>query len=314
MRPIIIDTDPGIDDAIALLLALRSPELEIVGITAVAGNVSLERAITNATRVLALGGVSPGGLPLYGGMRGPLARIERVDDEPIHGRDGLGEAGIPPVEWPVPQRHAVDWLEEQVRQRPGELTIVAIGPCTNVAALLQRLPDPAMVAEVIIMGGAVGAPGNSTPSAEFNFWADPEAARVVLQSGVKVRLVGLNVTRKALLHAADADRLQAEGDAGCRAVAAMSRYYIERYQRRNGVAACAMHDPLAVAVAARPDLVRWEQLYVDIECTGELTRGMSVADLMGRLDREPNALVAMDVDAEAFSSYLMDRLMGTDRP
>jgi len=309
MRPVIIDTDPGIDDAIALLLALRCPELDLRGVTAVAGNVSVERAAANAARVLALGGIPSGGLPLYAGMRGPLARVARVDDEAIHGRDGLGEAGITPVEWPLPTRHAVDWMEEQVRRAPGELTIIAIGPCTNVASLLQRLGNPALVAEIIIMGGSATLPGNSTPTAEFNFWADPEAARVVLQSGAKVRLVGLNVTRKALLYAADADRLDG-GGAECRAVAAMSRHYIEKYSKRQSVQACAMHDPLAVAVAAVPDLVRWEPYHVDVECTGELTRGMCVVDLNKKLGRKTNALVAMDVDAETFRAFLMSRLLG----
>lgn len=309
MRPIIIDTDPGIDDAIALWLALSCPELDLRGVTAVAGNVPVERAAANAARVLALGGIRPGGLPLHAGMRTPLAQATKPPDEPIHGSDGLGEAEVPSVEWPLPTRHAVDWLEAEVRAAPGRITLIALGPCTNVAALLQRLPDPAMVAEIIVMGGAVGAAGNVTPAAEFNFHTDPEAARIVLQSGARVRLVGLNVTRRALLHAADAERL-AGGDARCRAIAQMSRYYIERYRRTHGVAACAMHDPLAVAVAARPDLARWEPYHVDVECRGELTRGMSVADLLRKTGRPANALVAMDVDADAFRAFLMGRLLG----
>lgn len=311
MRPIIIDTDPGIDDAIALLLALRCPELNLRGVTTVAGNVSAAKATANAARVLALGGIHPGGIPLFAGARGPLAQPRRIDDEPVHGKDGLGEAGIAPVEWPVPDRHAVDWLEEQVRQAPGELTLVAIGPCTNVAALLQRLPDPALVAEVIIMGGGVNVAGNVTPAAEFNFFADPEAARIVLQSGVKVRIVGLNVTRKALLHEADTDRLARSGPAQ-RAISGMSRYYIERYAKTHGVAACAMHDPLAVAAAAKPNLLTWESYYVDVECRGELTRGMMIADVLRKSGRPANALVAMDVDADAFRTFLMDRLLGGD--
>jgi inosine-uridine nucleoside N-ribohydrolase len=308
-RPIIIDTDPGIDDAIAILLALRCPELALVGVTTVAGNLNIDRVTRNAARVLALGGISPGGLPLHQGMRAPLTRTALAGEEPIHGPDGLGGAEVPDVAWPIPPRHAVDWMEEQVRSRPGELTIVAIGPCTNVAALLQRLPDPAMIAEVVIMGGAFLAPGNTNWVAEYNFHTDPEAARLVLQSGVKCRIVGLNVTRRALLYGEDAQRIAHAGPVG-RAIAQMSRYYIERYQKTHGVAACAMHDPLAVAVTARPDLVRWEPYYVDIECMGELTRGMSVADILRKSGKAPNALVAMDVDAPAFRDFLVSRLLG----
>jgi len=310
MRPVIIDTDPGIDDAIALLLALRCPELQLRGVTAVAGNVSLERAAANAARVLVLGGVRPGSLPLHAGLRGPIARPGRIPDEPVHGPDGLGDAGIPPVDWPLPDRHAVDWLLEQVRLSPGQLTLVAIGPCSNVAAVLQRLPDPTVLREIIVMGGAVQCPGNVTPAAEFNIFADPEAARLVLHSGVPVKLVGLNVTRQALLHAEDADRLAAAGPVGA-AVAAMSRYYIERYARRYGVAACAMHDPLALAAAVRPELLQWEPCYVDVEVGGELSRGATIADSLGKLGKPANCQLAVGVDAPAFRAFLLERLLGS---
>lgn len=308
-RPVLIDTDPGIDDAIALLLALRCPELEVRGVTTVGGNVAVERCTANAAKVLALGGVKPGALPLHQGARTALAANVKVVDEPIHGGDGLGEARIPPVEWPVPERYAVDWLLEQVTGAPGELTLIGLGPCTNLAQLLQRLPNPGLIKEIILMGGSVGAPGNTNPVAEYNLWADPEAARVVLHAGVPVRLVGLNVTRKALLHAADTARLADSGPVGL-AVAQMASFYIERYERIHGVAACAMHDPLAVAVGAQPDLCTWRSLYVDVECRGELTRGMSVADLMGRLGKAPNVQVAVDVDAERFRTFLLERLLG----
>lgn len=308
-RPIIIDTDPGIDDAIAIFLALRSPELQIEGITTVAGNLNIDRVTRNAARVLALGGVTPGSLPLHQGMRAPLIRSRLAGEEPIHGPDGLGQAEVPEVDWPVPAEHAVEWLEEQMRRRPAELTIVALGPLTNVASLLQRIPDPAMIAEVVIMGGAFLVPGNITTAAEYNFFVDPEAARLVLQSGVKCRIVGLNVTRRALLTAQDAARIGLSGPVG-RAIEQMSHYYIERYGEADGVAACAMHDPLAVAVTARPDLVRWEPYHVDVECRGELTRGISLVDVLHRTGNPPNALVAMDVDAPAFREFLLSRLLG----
>jgi len=307
-RPIIIDTDPGIDDAIALFLALRSPELQIEGVTTVAGNLNIDRVTRNAARVLALGGVRPGSLPLHRGMRAPLIRSTLAGEEPVHGPDGLGQADVPEVDWLVPAKHAVEWLAEQVSRRPGELTIVALGPLTNVASLLQRIPDPGMVAEVVIMGGAFLAPGNVTMAAEYNFFVDPEAARLVLHSGVKCRIVGLNVTRRALLTAEDAARIGQTGPVG-RAIEQMSRYYIDRYGPVHGVAACAMHDPLAMAVTVRPDLVQWQPCYVDVECRGELTRGMSVADVMHQTGQAPNALVAMDLDVPAFRRFLLGRLM-----
>lgn len=311
-RPIIIDTDPGIDDAIALLLALRSPELEIQGVTTVAGNLNIDRVTRNAARVLALGGVRPGSLPLHRGMRAPLIRSNLAGAEPVHGPDGLGGADVPEVDWPVPERHAVEWLEEQVGRRPGELTIVALGPLTNVASLLQRLPDPGMIAEVVIMGGSVLAPGNVTMAAEYNFFVDPEAARLVLHSGVKCRIVGLNVTQRALLTGEDAAQIGQAGAVG-RAVEQMCRYYIERCGSAHGEAVCAMHDPLAIAVTIRPELVRWEPCYVDVECRGELTRGMSVADIMHRTTNVPNALVAADLDVPAFRAFLLGRLLKGDQ-
>jgi inosine-uridine nucleoside N-ribohydrolase len=309
VRPVIIDTDPGIDDAIAILLALKCPELEIRGLTTVAGNIAVERTTANAARVLALGGITPGGLPIAMGMRGPLVGA-RVPDEPVHGANGLGGVELPDVQWPVLKQHAVAFMADQVLAEPGQVSIIALGPLTNVAALIQLLPDPTVIREIVAMGGNVGCAGNSTPSAEFNIWADPEAARVVLHSGVPFRLVGLNVTRQALLRLEDTETLAAEGGGPGKAIAAMSCFYIERYRKVHGVAACAMHDPLAVAAAARPDLLRWEPYYVDVECHGELTRGMTVADLMRKLGKEPNVQVAMGVSVEAFRSFLMTRLLG----
>lgn len=309
-QPVVIDTDPGIDDAIAILLALRCPELHVLGLTTVAGNRSLPIVTDNAARVLALGGIAPGGLPIHAGARGPLARTARPGDEPIHGADGLGDAALPTVEWPLPGTHAVDWLEAEVRARPGELTVIALGPCTNIALLLQRLPDPGLVREIVVMGGSVWTAGNTTPAAEFNFFSDPEAAHYVLQSGAAVRLVGLNVTRRALLTAAAAERLAA-GDPVCQAVARMAQPYMARYRARHGIAACAMHDPLAVAAVVQPDLLQWQPVWADVELRGELTRGMLVADVFGRSGLAPNVSVAVDVDQAAFEAFLLSRLLGS---
>ncbi|WP_432048186.1 nucleoside hydrolase [Streptomyces asiaticus] len=307
---VIIDCDPGIDDAIALLLAYASPELDVVGVTTVAGNVGLDQVVDNALRLCDLIGGAAAATPVLRGHAGPLARALRHPDEPVHGAYGLGG-----VELPTPTRaahpgHAVDWMAERIRGgAPQEITLIATAPLTNVAALLHAHPDVReRLAEIVIMGGAAFAPGNTTPAAEFNFHADPEAARYVAEAGVPLRIVGLDVTRKALTPLADAEALIADGAPATSAAGRMLSHLIERYARRHAVRACAVHDALAVAAAIRPDLLQWTEAWVTVECAGEFTRGALVADVHGRTGLPPNAKVATGVDAEAFRAFLMSRL------
>ncbi|MBP8536234.1 nucleoside hydrolase, partial [Streptomyces sp. MK37H] len=309
---VIIDCDPGIDDAIALMLAYASPELDIAGVCTVAGNVGLDQVVDNALRLCDLIGGPAADTPVLRGYAGPLARVPRHPDEPVHGAYGLGG-----VELPAPARaahpgHAVDWMAERIRGgAPGEITLIATAPLTNVAALLHAHPDTrTRLKEIVVMGGAAFAPGNTTPAAEFNFHADPEAARYVTEAGVPLRIVGLDVTREALTPLADAEALIADGTPVTSAAGRMLSHLIERYARRHAVRACAVHDALAVAAAVRPDLLHWTEAWVTVECAGEFTRGALVADVHGRTGLPPNAKVATDVDADAFGAFLMSRLRG----
>ncbi|MFE9245058.1 nucleoside hydrolase [Nocardiopsis sp. NPDC006938] len=302
--PVLIDCDPGVDDAVALLLALASPLLEVRGVTTVAGNVSLTDVNRNAAHVLDLAG-APADLPLVPGLAGPIARTTRLRDEPMHGAGGLGGLvpGSPPR--PLTPGHAVDWLAERALESPGELTLVAIGPLSNVAAMLARHPGagPAF-REIVVMGGAAFAQGNVTPAAEFNFHADPEAARYVLESGLPVRIVGLDVTRAALYPLTEAEYLATlPGTAGT--AGELLRAYAQRYLDRFGTPAVPVHDALAVAAVSHPDLIGWEEGSASVECSGDLTRGALVADLRTP-DRTRHVRVGRTVDADAFSALLTE--------
>ncbi|WP_258862473.1 nucleoside hydrolase, partial [Marinitenerispora sediminis] len=307
-RPVIIDCDPGVDDAIALLLAFASPELDVRGVTTVAGNVSLEQATRNAGHVLDLVG-APAALPLVAGLAGPVSGAVRIPDEPMHGVGGLGGLPVPDGPRRPTAGNAVDWLAERALAEPGVLTLLAIGPLSNVAALLDRHPQagPAL-REIVVMGGAAHAQGNVTPAAEFNFHADPEAAHRVLTSGAAVRVVGLDVTRAALFPGAAAERLAAlPGAAGV--AGALLCGFVARYQERYGVAAVPVHDALAVAAVTHPGLLGWEAGEAGVECAGELTRGALVADLR-RPERSRDVEIALRVDADAFTALLTERLAG----
>ncbi|GAA3749312.1 purine nucleosidase/pyrimidine-specific ribonucleoside hydrolase [Spinactinospora alkalitolerans] len=317
--PVLVDCDPGVDDAIALLYALASPELDVRGVTTVAGNVSLAHANRNAARVLDLAGARDD-LPLVPGLTGPVARPARIPDEPIHGEGGLGGLDLPETGRVPVSGHAPGWLAEQALAAPGELTLVALGPLSNVAAMLTLHPEagPAL-REIVVMGGAAHCQGNITPAAEFNFFADPEAARLVLESGLPVRVVGLDVTRAALFPLERADRLAAlPGAAG--AAGTLLRGFVLRYRERFGVAAVPVHDALAVAAVTHPGLLDFESGAATVECAGEVSRGALVADLR-RPERTRAVRVALGVDAEGFTRLLADRLAGyadptatTDRP
>ncbi|WP_017537366.1 MULTISPECIES: nucleoside hydrolase [Nocardiopsis] len=306
--PVVIDCDPGVDDAVALLLALASPELAVRGVTAVAGNASLDDVVRNAGHVLDLAG-APDALPLTAGMAGPLTRRRRERDEAIHGEGGLG--GLVPA---VPPRaahpgHAVDRLAEAALAEPGGLTLVALGPLTNVAAMLARFPEAGRaLKEIVLMGGAAFTQGNITAAAEYNFHCDPEAARFVVESGLPVRVVGLDVTRSALFPLDRTDRLASMGGAAG-AAGELLRGYAMRYEERSGLTAVPVHDALAVAAVSHPDLLEWSRGWASVECAGELTRGALVADVRTP-GRERAVAIATGVDAEGFTSLLFERLSG----
>jgi inosine-uridine nucleoside N-ribohydrolase len=295
--PVIIDCDPGHDDAIALLLALASPEIDLVGVTTVHGNQTLDKTTDNALRILALVGRED--VPLAKGADRPLQRELHVAAH-VHGDSGLDGPELPqPASEPVDQ-HAVDFLLE--RTTP-ETVLVPVGPLTNVALALDRGLRPA---RIVLMGGAV-CEGNMTPAAEFNIWADPEAAQRVFHSGIDVTMIGLDVTHGALLTPEWGERFRRAGRVGA-FVAELVEFFKQYHARTYGWDGAPIHDAVAVAHVIRPGIVGTELLNVEVETESELCRGRTVADRWRRTDREPNAHVGLEIDADGFFDLLLERI------
>jgi purine nucleosidase len=298
--PILIDCDPGHDDAIALLLALASPELELLGVTSVSGNQTLEKTTANAIRVLEFAGRAD--IPVAAGADRPLVR-ERFVASFVHGETGLDGPDLPPAQAQPVSRHAVDFLADKIREREGAVTLVPIGPLTNVALLLALHPD-ARPERIVLMGGAI-AEGNVTPAAEFNIWADPEAAARVFGSGLDVTMVGLDVTHRALFTSAHVGRLA--GRVGGM-VAELLRFYGHFHKEVYNFDGSPIHDAVAVAHVIRAGLVKTEHLNTEIEVESELCRGRTVVDVWRRSGREPNSQVAVDIEADGFLELLIERI------
>jgi inosine-uridine nucleoside N-ribohydrolase len=295
--PILLDCDPGHDDAIALLLALASPEVEVLGVTTVAGNQTLEKTTANAIRVLEHIGRED--VPVAAGADRPLVREPFVAAY-VHGETGLDGPDLPPARGKPVAQHAVDFLAERIE--PG-VVLVPTGPLTNVALLLARYPEQ-RPERIVLMGGAI-AEGNVTPAAEFNIWCDPEAAARVFTSGIDLTMVGLDVTHKALFTQRHAERL--EGRAGTM-VRELLAFYNRFHQEVYGFDGAPIHDALAVAQVLRPDLVETKERGVKIETESELCRGRTVVDLWGRAKWEPNCHVGVEVDADGFCELLIERI------
>ncbi|HXM65896.1 MAG TPA: nucleoside hydrolase [Candidatus Acidoferrum sp.] len=341
---VIIDTDPGVDDALALLLAMRSPELKIEAITAVAGNVPLKLTLRNALRMVEIAGRTD--IPVAAGARSPLVR-RLVTATYAHGENGLGGAVFPEPKTMPAKEPAAELIRLIVRQFPGEVTLLTIGPLTNIATALRMDPELArMVRGLVMMGGSLSG-GNITPSAEFNIYVDPDAARVVFQSGIPITMVGLDVTRKTSLTDEHLRQLQAGQSPVSHAAATIARNAIEHNRERGFIVGPNMHDSLAVAGFIDPSLLKLKEYYVDVETTGELTAGETLGyspdagDLRRRPGMEkdpaalnmsirgsaptlastrtspvvrdkfvPNANVAVDVSSAKFFDLLIGRLSG----
>ncbi len=306
-QKIIIDTDPGQDDAVAILLALASPELEVLGLTAVAGNVPLELTAKNARVVCELAGRPD--ISVFAGCDRPLAR-DLVTAEHVHGKTGLDGPQMAEPRMPLQEQHAVDFIVETLRREPpGTVTLCPLGPLTNIATAFRRAPDIAeRVARIVLMGGAYFEVGNITPAAEFNIYVDPEAAREVFAAGAPITVLPLDVTHKALTTAA---RVQAFRDLGAEVgtmVAAWTDFFERFDKEKYGSAGAPLHDPCVIAWLLRPDLFTGREINVEIEVDSPLTRGMTVADWWRVTDRAPNALFLGDVDAEGFFALLTERL------
>jgi len=309
---IILDTDPGIDDALAIFLALASPEVQLEAITTVSGNVHVDLTTRNTLSLLELAGRAD--IPVARGCTRPLLR-QPVEAAYVHGSNGLGEVELPTPRTSVVAQHATELIIEKILQAPGEITLVAIGPLTNVALALRREPRIAQaVREVVIMGGALRVPGNTTPAAEFNILADPHAAHMTFHGGWPIRLVSLDVTNRTPLHREQVVQLAHNGHAVTRCMEQMIDYYFDVFAPAYGVTAFAMHDPLCLAAAFQPEWITWEPAYVDVELLGVLTLGETVAffrDYGEAASAAPNMQVSTGVDAEGFVSWYLARIAAT---
>ena len=307
-RKIIIDTDPGQDDAVAILLALASPEeIEVLGITAVAGNVPLELTAKNALIVCELAGKTD--VPVYAGCDRPLGR-DLVTAEHVHGKTGLDGPDLPDPTMTLTDGHAVDFIIDTVHaEEPGTLTLCPLGPLTNIATALQRAPEIAgRVQQIVLMGGAYFEVGNITPTAEFNIYVDPEAADIVFKSGIDIVVMPLDVTHKALVTKKRNDAFRALGTPAGVAVAQMTDFFERFDKEKYGSAGAPLHDPCVTAYLIRPDLFTGRHVNVEVETASPLTLGMTVADWWGVTDRAPNATFIGDIDADGFFDLLTDRL------
>jgi inosine-uridine nucleoside N-ribohydrolase len=301
---LILDCDPGHDDAIALLLALASPEVELLGVTTVHGNQTLEKTTSNALKLLEFVGRTD--VPVAAGADRPLRREPFVAAY-VHGESGMDGPALPSPRGRPVKSHAVDFIAETLLAAPELVTLVPTGPLTNIGLFLALHPEAAeRVERIVLMGGAIGE-GNVTPAAEFNVWADPEAAARVVSSGLDVTMIGLDVTHKAIFGPGPTEQLRGSGRVGAM-VAELLEFYGRFHRETYGWDGSPIHDAVALAHAFRPGLVETVRRGVRVDCEGELGRGRTNVDLYGRMGWEPNAAVGVDVDAEAFIELLLERL------
>src|SRR5215472_10517407 len=324
MHRIILDTDPGLDDALALFLALASPEVQIEAITTVSGNVHVDLTTRNALALLELTGRID--IPVARGCDRPILR-QPVTADYVHGQNGMGGIVLPEPQLRPVKQHAVDLMIEKIMAAPTEITLVPVGPLTNIAMALRREPRIAEnVREVVIMGGALRVPGNVTPVAEFNIYADPHAAHMVFHAGWPIKLVALDVTQKTLL---TRERVQALASTGSRVpllIQQMVENFLNTFGQARGISAFQMHDPLCLFASFQPEIITWEPAYVDVEITSDLTLGETVAyfsnlaeDIDPSLEHvhSPNMLASVEVDVERFIMEFVDRIQSTfsfDKP
>ena len=306
-QSLIIDTDPGQDDAVAILLALASPEINLLGITTVAGNVPLALTQENARKICDLAGRTD--MQVFAGLDRPLVR-PLVTAEHVHGRTGLDGPVLPDPETPLQEQHAVDYIIDTLRSEPaGSVTLAPIGPLSNIAMAMQRAPDIIpRIRQIILMGGAYFEVGNITPAAEFNIYVDPHAAKVVFASGVPVTMMPLDVTHKALTRTDRVAALRAIGNRTGVAVAEMLEFFERFDEAKYGSDGGPLHDPCTVAWMIAPDIFNGRPCNVEIETASPLTMGMTVVDWWQVSSRSHNALVIGDLDADRFFALITERL------
>lgn len=304
---IIIDTDPGQDDAVAILLALASPELEVLGITAVAGNVPLKLTRKNALKICELAGKTD--TRVYSGAIRPLVR-ELVTAEEVHGKTGLNGPDLPEPTMKLQDQHAVDFIiDTLMAEKPGTVTLCPLGPLTNVALALIREPKIASrIKKIVLMGGGFFEGGNITPAAEFNIYVDPHAADVVFRSGVPLVMMPLDVTHKALTTAKRIDAFRRLGNRVGVATAEMLEFFERFDEGKYGTDGGPLHDPCVIAYLLKPELFKGRDCSVVVETASELTMGMTVVDWWGVTRRPKNATVMRDIDHDGFFGLLVERL------
>ncbi len=302
MRKFIIDTDTASDDAVALVLALRQPDIDVKAITVVAGNVPLPQGLQNALFTAELCGAS---VPVYAGCAKPLLR-ELETAEAVHGEDGMGDIGLPLCGREPAPGHAADVLRQVIKSNAGDITLVTLGPLTNVALALLREPELATkVSRCFIMGGIGAGHGNVTPTAEFNIWVDPEAAKIVYESGLPISMVGWDISwQYATFDADQADEIRRIGTPLAEFVIDIQKTLTEFSIRENALAGFDLPDPITMAAAIDPSVCRYERYRVDVTAGDGLARGITVVDRLAVTGREPNVDVAVSADRQAFVKLL----------
>lgn len=302
--PVVLDCDPGHDDAVALLLAVSSPAIDLLAVTTCFGNCSVTDATRNALRILTLAGASD--VPVARGAAVPLAGDLALGNY-VHGTSGLDGPELPEPGFDIVAESAVELLSRVLREHPEPVTVVVTGPMTNVATLLRDQPELTdKVAEVIFMGGGTHG-GNHTPTAEFNTYADPEALDIVLGTGVPVRMIGLNLTHQALATPEVVERLAGMQHVLGQTCAAWMGFFGDSYKQVWEFEAPPVHDPCTIAALIDPDVIQWREAFLAVELDGTWTRGTTVVDLYGRYpDRAPNAQIAITLDASAYWDLVLD--------
>lgn len=305
-QKIIMDCDPGHDDAMAILLAGVQDSLEILGITTVAGNSPLENTTRNALIITQISGLD---IPVYKGMDRPIIRKPYfAGGEVVHGKSGLEGPKLPPLERKIEKEHAVDFIIESVKAHKGEITLVPTGPLTNIGMAFIKAPEIIpWVKSISLMGGAINE-GNVTPSAEFNIFFDPEAADIVFSSGIPIFIAPLELTHQALIGPKELDKIRDLNLEISKFVVDLLEFYSKFHKRRYHMEGAPLHDPCAVLYLIRPDLIETKKMFVQIETKGEYTAGRTVCDIWGVLNKEPNIEIGVKLDHKGFINELLNAL------
>jgi purine nucleosidase len=305
-KHLIIDTDPGIDDALAFLLALASPEVVVDGITTIHGNASTAQVTRNALSVLELAGRSD--IPVYMGCELPLVQPSLLSPE-THGDTGLGYAKLPAPQTQAWAAHGSDFIIEQIMSHPGEISLVAIGPLTNIALAIRKEPRIIQnVKEVFVMGGAIRHQGNTTALAEFNTYVDPHAAHMIFHSGMPIILTPLDVTYQCIFTVDDLNRLLKINSPITKFIADSTRFYMEFHDEYQKIDGCVINDPMTLALTFMPEICDYENLYVDVDISPGVGLGNTFADFYNYEKKAPNMKVAMGVRPRVFMELFLERM------